>query len=356
MSITLQPPTRLTHLANCAGCAAKLSQTLLTDVLRLLGESGPAPSDDLLVDASTLDDAAVYRLRPDLALVQTADFFTPIVDDPYTFGRIAAANALSDVYAMGGRPITALNLLGVPADKLSVDVIAAILRGGADKAREAQCAPVGGHTIRTAEPIYGMSVTGLVHPDRLIVNTAARPGDLLVLTKPLGTGIVTTAMKRDLADPSLATAAIESMCRLNTPAAELAEAELVRAGTDVTGFGLIGHLANICRGSGVAAEVHASAVPALGEKVFDLIDAGCVPGGTRSNLESADAITDWAEVADRLRVLLTDAQTSGPLLLCVAPAKLDNVRRALSRCATLCCETIGQIINRDHRDAMIRVR
>src|SRR5437762_12300899 len=194
---------------------------------------------NLLVGTTTADDAGVYRIDRDRALVQTVDFFTPIVDDPFVYGQIAAANALSDVYAMGGRPLTALNLMGVPTDVVPQKVINAILRGGAAKVKEAKCALVGGHPIRNPEPVYGLSVTGLVNPRRMITNAAAQPGDWLVLTKPLGTGIATTGIKRELTSPALARKAITNMSRLNTVGAELAELGLVKAGTDVTGFGLL---------------------------------------------------------------------------------------------------------------------
>src|SRR2546426_96673 len=222
----------------------------------------------LLVGAATADDAGVYRIDPDRALVQTVDFFTPIVDDPLVYGQIAAANALSDVYAMGGRPLTAMNLMGIPTDVVPRKVINAILRGGAAKIKEAKCALVGGHTIRNPEPIYGLSVTGLVNPRRMMTNAAARPGDLLVLTKPLGTGIVTTGIKRALARRATIQKAVASMCALNVAGAKLAELRLVRGATDVTGFGLLGHLGSMCRASGVSAEIDPSRVPVLSDDVF----------------------------------------------------------------------------------------
>lgn len=336
---------KLTHLASCAGCAAKLPQSLLADVLRHLPLSAAEVRDgNVLVDASTFDDAAVYRISDELALVQTVDFFTPIVDDPYDFGQIAAANAISDIYAMGGRPVTALNLLGVPTDKLEPQVIAAIVRGGADKAREANCALVGGHTIRSAEPIYGLSVTGLVHPQKMMSNAAARPDDLLVLTKPLGTGVVTTAIKRGLASPAVIEKAIDGMKRLNAAGVDLAERSLVRCATDVTGFGLTGHLGNIVRASGVAAEIRHADVPAISADVLALIADGCVPGGTKTNLEFADGLVQWGTTPGATRILLADAQTSGPLLLCVPPAKLNEVREVLAAHATTAAAVIGRIV------------
>jgi selenide,water dikinase len=343
---------RLTELASCAGCAAKIGQQALAEVLHGLSVASDA---NCLVGAGTCDDAGVYRIDAQRALVQTLDFFTPIVDDAYDFGRIAATNALSDVYAMGGRPLTAMNIVGMPASKLPPDVIRRILQGGADVARAANCCLLGGHSIRSPEPIYGMSVTGVVHPDRVITNAGASPGDLLVLTKPLGTGVTTTAIKRNLAPHSLVKSAIASMCTLNTPGAKLGESGLVRAGTDVTGFGLLGHLANICRGSGVAAEVDAAAVPVLGDAVWSLIDQGCIPGGTQTNLRTADETTDWGDTPDRTRVLLCDAQTSGPLLLCVTPDRLKDVEAILRRDRTLCACIIGRLTE-PRGAALVRIR
>ncbi len=324
-----------------------MGQQALAQVLRHLPRAASRGGGDpnLLVGGDTADDAGVYRLSSTRALVQTADFFTPVVDDPFTYGRIAAANALSDVYAMGGRPLTALNLLGIPEEGVPPDAVAEILRGGARTVREAGCALVGGHTIRNLEPIYGLSVTGLVHPRRVLTNAAARPGDLLVLTKGLGTGIVTTAIKRGKSTPGLTRRAVKLMCRLNTPGANLGERGLVHAATDVTGFGLLGHLASMCRASGVAAELHAGAVPPLGREVLGLIARGCVPGGTRTNLETARALlrVDAGVPADRL-VLLADAQTSGGLLLCVPPKRQAAVFEVLKAHRTLCAAVVGRIV------------
>jgi selenide, water dikinase len=313
----------------------------LAQVLRQL----PQTRDPrLLVGAATADDAGVYRLDRHRALVQTVDFFTPIVDDPFAYGRIAAANALSDVYAMGGRPLTAMNVMGMPADRVSPRTINLILRGGARTVREARCALVGGHTIRNPEPIYGLSVTGLVSPRRLMTNAKARPGDQLVLTKPLGTGIVTTGIKRGITSPALARKAIALMQRLNTIGADVAERGLVRAGTDVTGFGLLGHLGALCQASGVSAEVFAHQLPVIGREVFALIGKDCIPGGSRDNLQAADASTDWGAATEAQRVLLSDAQTSGGLLLCVPPRRLEAVVKLLRRHRTPCAAVIGRIV------------
>ena len=321
-----------------------MSQQALTQVLRQLPR--PRTADpNLLVGSETADDAGVYRLDARRALVQTVDFFTPVVDDPFTFGQIAAANALSDVFAMGGRPLTALNLLGVPVDDVPPAVIAQILKGGASKVREAGCALVGGHTIRNPEPIYGLSVTGLVHPKRLLTNAAARPGDLLILTKPLGIGVVTTAIKRGLASARLTKRAVTVMSQLNSVGAELAEARLLRAATDITGFGLLGHLASMCRASGVSAQLRAGSVPVLDREVLALIEKGCLPGGTRQNLDTARGIANFDDaVPDTRRLLMADAQTSGGLLLCVPPRRQEAVLAVLKTQRTACASVVGRII------------
>jgi selenide,water dikinase len=299
----------------------------------------------LLVGAATADDAGVYRLDSRRALVQTVDFFTPIVDDPFAFGQIAAANALSDVYAMGGRPLTALNVMGIPPELVPAAVIARILQGGAAKIAAAGCVLVGGHTIRNPEPVYGLAVTGLVSPRRLMTNAAARAGDILVLTKPLGTGIATTAIKRGLATAGLAKRAIRLMSTLNIAGAELAERGLVRAATDVTGFGLLGHLASLCRASGVGAEIAARHVPVISAEIECLIGQDCIPGGSEDNLALAAETTHFAaDIPHQRRVLLADAQTSGGLLLCVPPRRLEAVLALLKAFRTPCAAVIGRIV------------
>ena len=290
----------------------------------------PTPSDpNLLVGISTCDDAGVYRLSSELALVQTVDFFTPIVDDPYAFGAIAAANALSDIYAMGGRPLTALNLLAYPVSALDPETVAEILRGGADKLQEAGVVVVGGHTIDDAEPKYGAAVTGTIHPQRIVTNAAAQPGDLLVLTKPLGTGIISTAIKAARAPADVVAAAVESMVRLNAAAAAAMLEVGVHAATDVTGFGLLGHLREMLAASGLGAEVHAAAVPVL-PGTLDLLAQGYVPGGSRRNL---DAVHAWVRVAPavpaHVPLLLADAQTSGGLLIAAAANRAAQLQAAL---------------------------
>ncbi|MGN6188057.1 MAG: selenide, water dikinase SelD [Conexibacter sp.] len=307
----------LTSLAAGAGCGCKLPAAELLPLVREL----PLVRDErLLVGAATSDDAAVVRVRDDLALVQTIDFFTPLVDDPYDFGRIAAANALSDVYAMGGTPLSALNVVAFPLERLGGEVLAQILRGGLDVVSSAGALIVGGHSIDDAEPKYGLAVTGVVNPARMLTNAGGRVGDALVLTKPLGVGAVVSARKRGLGDDALLTRAVETMTTLNDIASAAALEAGASAATDVTGFGLLGHLHHLCRESGVAAEVEAGAVPAL-EGVEALL-SGEQPagrsGGSRRNAEWAEGYASYkASVPPWRRRLLADATTSGGLLAAV---------------------------------------
>jgi len=285
--------------------------------------------------------------------VQTVDFFTPIVDDPFSYGQIAAANSLSDIFAMGGRPLTALNIIGFPADLVRPRVISAILRGGLAKAAEVGCALIGGHSIRNPEPIYGLAVTGIVDVRHVTTNANARPGDLLVLTKPLGTGIATTAIKRGSASRALQKRVIALMSKINTVGAELAERDLVRAATDITGYGLIGHLVSLCRASGVSADIDPNAVPMISDEIGDLIESGSVPEGSRQNLYATTVVVDWRNTDDARRILLTDAQTSGGLLLCVAEAKLEKMLKLLRQARTPCAAVVGRIVPRRPRRPLI---
>jgi len=312
---------RLTTLSHGAGCACKISAADLREALQGL----PDPADpELLVGAKTADDAAVYRLRPDLALVQSADFFTPIVDDPYDFGRIAAANALSDIYAMGAEPVLALNLVAFSLAEHGHEVLAKILRGGQEVAELAGVTIAGGHSIDDPEPKYGLSVTGTVHPDAVITNAGGRPGDQLYLTKPVGGGLITTAAKRRLASDGLIARAVATMCELNADASSAAVTAGANAMTDVTGFGLLGHLHELCDASGVAASVEAAVVPAIEGAEALAADERCIAGGSRRNAADADGFTRWSEaVSAERRVLLTDAMTSGGLLVAV-PAERSS--------------------------------
>jgi selenide, water dikinase len=293
--------------------------------MQVLRHLVPYEDPAVLVDASTSDDAAVYRIADDRALVATVDFFTPIVDDPYDFGRIAAANALSDIYAMGARPLFALNLIGFPRDLLGSGALEEIVRGGGEIALAAGIAVIGGHSIDDAEPKFGMCVIGEADPAALTRNSGARPGDLLVLTKPIGTGAISTGIKRDMAPEDVIRTAVESMATLNRGAAEAMLRMGVSAATDVTGFGLPGHLRNMLRASGAAAEIDAGAVPLL-PGAAALAAAGCIAGGTRRNLEDLGADVAWDDALTELqRLLLCDAQTSGGLLIAVPVARADSL-------------------------------
>ncbi len=313
----------LTSLAHGAGCGCKLPAAALLPIVRAL----PACTDErLLVGSNTADDAAVFKLTEELALVQTIDFFTPIVDDPYDFGRIAAANALSDVYAMGGRPLTAMNVVAFPLERLGPDVLRKILRGGADVVGRAGACIVGGHSIDDPEPKYGLAVTGIVHPDKMLTNAGAQPGDALVLTKPLGVGAISTARKRGQRDDDLLARGVEVMVTLNEAAADAAHAAGAHALTDVTGFGLLGHLHSLARASGVAAEIEAAAVPAI-PGVAELLEGDdAVSGGSQRNRDYAETFTSFAsDVPEWRRRLVCDATTSGGLLVAVPVAQAEAV-------------------------------
>jgi selenide,water dikinase len=314
----------LTSLSHGAGCGCKLPAAAIGPLLEAL----PAELDpNVLVGFDTADDAGVYRLRDDLALVHTVDFFTPIVDDPFDFGRIAATNALSDVYAMGATPVSALNLVAFSIADLGTEILKEILRGGATVAAEAGVAIVGGHSIDDPEPKYGMAVTGVVHPDELLTNAGAKAGDVLVLTKPLGAGAVSTAVKRGIADAPLAQA-VRTMTTLNRDAAEQAKAARAHALTDVTGFGLLGHLHELATASGLAATIRAGAVPAI-DGVLDLLDhpdQRAIAGGTRRNREHAEQFARFdPQVPEAHAWLVCDAMTSGGLLATVPPETAPTV-------------------------------
>ncbi len=305
----------------------------------------PVASDPrILVDAATRDDAAVFQMAPDRALVATVDFFTPIVDDAYDFGRIAAANAFSDVYAMGATPLIALNLVGWPRDTVPLELLGDVLRGGQDVAREAGAFVLGGHSVDDPEPKYGMVAIGEVHPARIVTNAGARPGDALVLTKPIGTGILTTALKRDLLTAADLAPAVAVMTTLNAGAARALRAVDVHAATDVTGFGLLGHLHSLLTASGAAAEVQAAAVPLLA-RARELAERGAIPGGTRRNLESLTGAVEFAAGLDEAtRLLLADAQTSGGLLIALPETQVPALRAALERERAPAAAQVGRVV------------
>ncbi|BDE07881.1 selenide, water dikinase [Vulcanimicrobium alpinum] len=330
---------RLTSLAACAGCAAKVPASLLASALSAL----PTSSDpNVLLGIATSDDAGIYRISDDLALVQTVDFFTPIVDDPYEFGRIAAANAISDVYAMGGTPRTALNIAAFPVETLGTEILSAILAGGAAVAAAAGVSIIGGHTIKSDEPKYGMAVTGTISPKAVVTNGGARPGDLLLLSKPIGTGILTTARRNDLIDEAALSPAIASMTRLNDRAASAMLAHGAHAATDVTGFGLAGHAGEIARASNVALAIDAGAVP-LFSGVLELIARDVLPGGTRTNLDDHARFVRWSDdVPHALQVAISDAQTSGGLLIAVAPEGAHRILAELADLGTV--RIVGEVL------------
>lgn len=307
---------KLTSYSTKGGCGCKIGPGDLSQVMKSLPAAVPNPN--LLVGIDTSDDAGVYKLTDELALVQTVDFFTPIVDDPYSFGQVAAANAISDIYAMGGRPLTALNIVAFPIKTLDKQVLAEILRGAGDKMKEAGVTLVGGHSIDDNEPKFGLAVTGLVHPDKVRTNAGAKPGDQLILTKPIGVGILTTSIKKDQLSGEEVERVTQVMATLNKKAAEIMEPYRVHACTDVTGFGLLGHALEVARGSGTGIKLHAAQVPVL-PRVRELAEAGFVPGGTKNNYAHVKDSVTFAETLDQIgQWILCDAVTSGGLLISVA--------------------------------------
>jgi selenide,water dikinase len=316
----------------------------------------PMPGDPrILVDAASRDDAAVWQLSPDRALVATVDFFTPVVDDAATWGRIAAANALSDLYAMGATPLFGLNLVGWPRDTLPFELLGEVLGGIGEVAAAAGCPIVGGHSVDALEPHVGMVALGEAHPDRLLTNAGARPGDLLVLTKPLGTGILATALKRERITEAEMARAVQSMTALNLGAMRAALDAGVRAATDITGFGLLGHLGNVLTGSQAGARIWLDQVPQF-DAVLTLAREGFVSGGSKRNLEAAGAVA-WAEnITPEERILLADAQTSGGLLLAVPPDAVDRLLAGLAREGTLTRAVIGEITGQPGQVTVSRSR
>jgi len=334
MTKSAQP--RLTSLAHGGGCGCKLSPAVLREILSAMPAVAAFPN--LLVGTETSDDAAVWRLNDTQALVATTDFFMPMVDDARDFGRIAATNALSDVYAMGGRPILALAIVGMPINQLSADTIGAILAGGAEVCAAAGIPIAGGHSIDSVEPIYGLVALGLVHPDRLLKNATARAGDALILTKPLGVGVLSAAFKQERLTESGYAELIASTTQLNVLGADLPDIAGVHAVTDVTGFGLLGHALELCRGAGLGAEIEADP-PVLGG-VADLVGVGVRTGASGRNWDSYGGAVDGLADRGRLRDLLTDPQTSGGLLIAVDPQAAETVlelarRRGFARAAVV---------------------
>lgn len=314
---------KLTSFSSKAGCGCKIGPADLAQVLRDLPPATPNP--DLLVGLDTSDDAGVYRLNDEMALVQTVDFFTPIVDDPYSFGQVAAANAISDIYAMGGKPLTALNIVAFPISTLDKQILTDILRGAGDKLKEAGITLVGGHSIDDKEPKFGLAVTGLVHPDKVRTNAGAKPGDKLILTKPIGVGITTTSIKRGLATEEEIERVTHVMATLNKTASETMESFDVHACTDVTGFGLLGHASEMAKGSSTGIHIYQEQVPTL-PRVRELAEAGAVPGGTKNNFDHLQGDVTFPEAMDQIdQWILCDAVTSGGLLISVSGNEADDL-------------------------------
>lgn len=313
--------------------------------MRLLPEQEKVP--ELLVGHETSDDAGVYQLTDSIALIQTIDYFTPVVDDPYMFGQIAAANALSDVYAMGGTPKTVLNIVGYPVKKLGSEMLAEILRGGANKVKEAGAVLVGGHSIDDQEPKYGLSVTGIVHPDKVWRNVGAVPGNVLVLTKPIGVGILTTGIKRCVVTPEQEKNVTEAMALLNKNAADVLSSYTPSAVTDVTGFGLLGHASEMARGSHVSLIIHFKKVPVL-DGALELARQGVVPGGSKSNHRWLKQDVDYQDIAEEEQLLLCDAITSGGLLIALNPSDAEKYVQALKE-AGQDSWIIGEVVEKQEK-------
>jgi len=341
----------LTRLVESAGCASKISQE---DLKKALSGLPRIFDPNVLVSSETCDDAGIYKLDDDHALVQSVDVFTPVVDDPYLFGEIAAANSVSDIYAMGGKPLTALSIIGFPVDKLSHRVMNKMMQGGIDKLREAGTVVLGGHSIKNKEIMFGFAVTGLVHPGRIITNDKAKPGDVLILTKPLGTGTISFAAQVGKAKAAWLKEIGRSMSALNRKASEIMVETGVRAATDVTGFGLLGHLSEMAVQSGVTAEVYADAVP-LFEGVLSCLRKQIISGAVERNREYASKFVERdKDVKEELETALYDPQTSGGLLMCIGAKKAQTVMNKLKKSGLDRAAVIGRIVERSEGKILLR--
>jgi selenide, water dikinase len=338
--------TDLLKMVEYGGCSAKISPKQLEEILKYL----PLPNDpNILVDIDTHDDAGVYRVNDDLALVLTTDFFPPVCSDPYEFGQIAAANSISDVYAMGGDPILALNIMMFPAAKLPMEAYAEILKGGFDKATEAGVRIIGGHTIDDFPPKYGLAVVGYIHPDKIITNAGAQSGDLLILTKPVGTGVILAGHRLGMASDSDLTEAKRLMKLLNKQAAEVMKKYNIRCATDITGFGLTGHALKMAKASSVSLRIEMNKVPLIGD-TYRLIDEGCIPGASFRNLEYAEKSIDFAaDLYYNFKMISFDAQTSGGLLFCSPPDKAEDILAELVEAGLKNAAVIGCVTDADTR-------
>lgn len=347
----MEKQIKLTSLSSKGGCGCKIGPADLSQVLRNL----PTPMMDpnLLVGLDTSDDAGVYKLTDDIAMVQTLDFFTPIVDNPYDFGQIAAANAISDVYAMGGKPLTALNIVAFPISTLDKEILSEILRGAGEKLKEANITLVGGHSIDDKEPKFGLAVTGIVHPDKVRTNANARPGDKLILTKPIGVGILTTSIKKNLLTEEEIKQVTTVMTTLNKTAAEVMEHYDVHAATDVTGFGLLGHSSEIATGSNVGLTIYSNQVPIL-PRVRELAEAGSLPGGTKNNYNHVKDVVTYPDTMDSIdRHILCDAVTSGGLLLSVNGEEAESLLIALQEKGVK-ASIIGEVTEENKGKILVR--
>ena len=330
----------LLKLVEYGGCSSKIPAKQLEEILKFL----PLPSDpNILVDIDTHDDAGVYRINDELALVLTTDFFPPVCSDPYEFGQIAAANSISDVYAMGGDPVLALNIMMFPAKDLPMEVYAEILKGGCDKATEAGVRIIGGHTIDDTPPKYGLAVVGFIHPEKIMTNAGARPGDVLILTKPVGTGVIMAAQRMGIADKADIEEAKRQMKLLNKTGAEVMKKHGIKGATDITGFGLAGHALKMARASKVTININMKNIPLIG-KTYNLVDEGCIPGASFRNLEYAENDTSFgADLDYNLKMIAFDAQTSGGLLMSVPVEKADTILTDLLDAGLISSSVIGDV-------------
>lgn len=348
---TTMSPVRLTEQVKAGGCASKISPAVLDQIL---GKLPKQVDERVLVGFETADDAGVYKISDDVALVQTVDFFTPMVDDPYTFGQVAATNALSDVYAMGGTPHTALAMVCFP-EKADLSILEQILQGGMSKMIEAGCSVIGGHSVKDPEIKFGYAVTGSVHPSRVFKNAAAQPGDVLIFTKAIGTGVISTALKRGIAEPAWVEHATKSMTTLNRVAGEIGQRFDVHAATDVTGFGLLGHLREMALGAKVGIEIEAAKVPLL-TGALEAIRLGAIPGGLNANRDFVESCTDIAStVPTDLKILLFDPQTAGGLLFSLSAEEGDRLEKALLDAGVAHAARIGRVGTRAEIGALLKV-
>ena len=338
---------KLTSLSHGSGCGCKIGREALSHILRHLPQ---VIDPNVMVGTATADDAAVYKIDEKRALVQTVDFFTPVVDNPYDYGRIAAANAISDIYAMGGRPLFALSIIAFPIETLPLSILEGIIKGGTDKAREAGIEIIGGHSIDDPEPKYGLCVTGIIEQDKVVRNDRAAAGDLLILTKPLGTGIISKAIKSGDASVADIEEAVRVMTFLNRGASEAMVEAGIKAATDVTGFGLLGHLYGMLKGSHVGAVIKSSAIPVI-RGVRDYAEKGFIPRGTRNNLASVDKNVVWsAAISQETKYILADAQTSGGLLISCPREKKEMLIELLYQTNCIAVAEVGEVIeDKEHR-------